>query len=255
MRSTVIGDSAALHGCGGTALNAGLQAEQSSAPPTAGRVVPTASGSLRNYLRENGWLLLGQKLCEVVNRRTRDRILAHELRTVQLRLGRQPKIRGIRHMRIGSSFSAGDHLWLEAIANFAGNSHRPILTIGQNVNFSDNVHVACIHRVAIGEGVLSGSRVIITDHNHGCYTGAFQSDPEQRPALRPLHSHSQVVVGDNVWLGDGVVVLPGAEIGRGAIIGSNSVVNGVIPALCIAVGAPARSIKRWDAQIQQWKKI
>ena len=219
------------------------------------REVATAKVSLGNYLKENGWLLLGQKLCQVAHRRIRDRILAHELRIAGLRLGMQPKLRGARHMRIGSGFSAGDHLWLEAISNLDGECHQPLLSIGQNVNFSDSVHVACIHRVTIGDGVLCGSKVIITDHNHGCYAGPAQTNPEQRPALRPLFSHNQVIIGDHVWLGDGVAVLPGAEIGRGAIIGANSVVNGVIPARCIAVGAPARPIRQWDAQVEQWKKI
>jgi acetyltransferase-like isoleucine patch superfamily enzyme len=227
----------------------------SSALTKESSVSATATGSLGNYLEENGWLLLGHKLCQVAHRRIRDRILAHELRTTGLHFGRQPKLRGIRHMRIGSSFSAGDQLWLEAISSFQGNSYLPLLTIGRNVNFSDGVHVGCINRVAIGDGVLCGSNVIITDHNHGCYSGPAQTSPEQRPALRPLFSHYQVNIGDNVWLGDGVAVLPGADIGRGAIIGANSVVNGPIPALCIAVGVPARPIRRWDAQVQQWKKI
>jgi lipopolysaccharide O-acetyltransferase len=156
-------------------------------------------------------------------------------------------------MRIGVSFSAGDHLWLEAISSV--NGKEPLLSIGHNVNFSDSVHVACINRVAIGDGVLCGSRVIITDHNHGCYAGPAQTGPEQRPALRPLSSQNHVVIGDHVWLGDGVAVLPGAEIGAGAIIGANSVVNRAIPARCIAVGAPARPIRQWDSQDEQWKKI
>jgi acetyltransferase-like isoleucine patch superfamily enzyme len=245
----------ALKSCDGTTRDAGVQAESSSISLALEQRLPTSSGSLGTYFKENGWLLLGRKLCEVAHRRTRDRILGHELRTVELRLGRQPKLRGLRHMRIGSRFSAGDQLWLEAIASFAGNAHQPFLTIGRDVNFSDSVHVACINRVVIGDGVLAGSKVIITDHNHGSYVGAVQTSPEQRPALRPLFSHRRVIVGDNVWLGDGVAVLPGAEIGRGAIIGANSVVNGLIPALCIAVGAPARPIRQWDAQVQQWKKI
>jgi acetyltransferase-like isoleucine patch superfamily enzyme len=245
----------APNSCDGTTLDAEAQTESSSVSLGPEQPLPTSRGSLGTHFKENGWLLFGQKLCEVAHRRTRDWILAHELRTFELRLGRQPKLRGLRHMRIGSRFSAGDQLWLEAIASFGGNTHQPFLTIGRNVNFSDSVHVACINRVAIGDGVLAGSKVIITDHNHGSYMGPVQTSPEQRPALRPLFSRCQVVVGDNVWLGDGVAVLPGAEIGRGAIIGANSVVNGLIPALCIAAGAPARPIRQWDAQVQQWKKI
>jgi len=61
-----------------------------------------------------------------------------------------------------------------------------------------------------------------------------------------------VRVGANVWLGDGVVVLPGVTIGEGTIVGANSVVSRDLPPRVIAVGAPARPIKAWDAASRRW---
>jgi lipopolysaccharide O-acetyltransferase len=114
------------------------------------------------------------------------------------------------------------------------------------------VHVAATNSVRIGNDVLVGSRVIITDHNHGIYKGDVQSSPLERPADRLLSSSAETVVEDNVWIGDGVVVLPGSHIGRGSIIGANSVVNGTIPEYCMAGGIPARPIRVYDVKSKSW---
>ena len=60
-----------------------------------------------------------------------------------------------------------------------------------------------------------------------------------------------VTIGDGSWIGAGAVVLPGAQIGKHVAIGANSVVTGVIPDYCVAVGSPARVIKQY-AEGQGW---
>jgi acetyltransferase-like isoleucine patch superfamily enzyme len=207
---------------------------------------------LRAFLQENGYFLLAQRVFSAAARRMRDRVLARRLKTTNLRIGNDPKLAGLAHIRIASNFSAGNALWLEAVTFFAGVQYAPQLSIGAHVNFSDHVHVACTNRVSIGDGVLIGSRVIVTDHSHGIYAGEVQSPPQMRPTDRPLSNDKAVIIGRNVWIGDGVAVLGGADIGEGAIIGANSVVTGKIPAACIAIGAPARPIRRWDAISAKW---
>jgi lipopolysaccharide O-acetyltransferase len=64
-----------------------------------------------------------------------------------------------------------------------------------------------------------------------------------------------VVIGDNVWIGESVCVLPGVSIGEGCIIGALSVVTKSIPAYSIAVGSPARVVKQFDFEQNKWKKI
>jgi acetyltransferase-like isoleucine patch superfamily enzyme len=63
---------------------------------------------------------------------------------------------------------------------------------------------------------------------------------------QPLCSKGDIVVGDDAWLGYGVIVLDGARIGNGAVIGAGSVVTGDIPAGAIAVGAPAKVTRMRD---------
>lgn len=60
------------------------------------------------------------------------------------------------------------------------------------------------------------------------------------PNKRTLYSKGPVVLGDNVWIGQNVSVMPDVVIGEGCIIGANSVVTHDIPAFSIAAGCPAK---------------
>ena len=216
---------------------------------------PGADGSLRAYVKENGLFLLSHRIAGAALRRTRDRLLARRLGTQRLRIGRHPRLAGLAHIHLGENFSAGDGLWLDAITFFAGNAYAPSLTIGPNCNVSDHVHIACTNRITIAEGLLCGSRVIISDHAHGRYSGTRQSPPSQRPLHRPLSHDGTVTIGRNVWIGDGAAILAGADIGDGAIIGANSLVNGPVPPHTIAAGTPVHPLRHWTETTQQWLRL
>lgn len=64
------------------------------------------------------------------------------------------------------------------------------------------------------------------------------------PTLDELPLKGDTVVGNDVWIGQNVTVLPGVHIGNGAIIGANSVVASDIPPYCVAVGNPCKVIKK-----------
>ena len=91
--------------------------------------------------------------------------------------------------------------------------------------------------IVIGDDVWTGHHVYITDQNHG------YSDPDL-PISMQVQPERPVSIGSGSWLGHGSVILPGATIGRNVVIGANSVVTGTIPDHSIAVGAPARFIRR-----------
>jgi acetyltransferase-like isoleucine patch superfamily enzyme len=167
-------------------------------------------------------------------------------------LGKNPRILGLRHLSIGRDFRAGDFFWLEAVTYYAGILYDPNITIGHGVTISDFVHIAATSSVLIGDGVMVGSKVLITDHNHGEYDGTGQTSPDEAPSSRRLSCARSVTIGRNVWLGDGVAVLAGASIGEGSVIGANSVVTGPIPPNCIAAGMPARPFRYYDHSKKQW---
>ena len=71
---------------------------------------------------------------------------------------------------------------------------------------------------------------------------------EPGPRREGWESAKPITIGDNVWLGGGVIICPGVTIGDEAVIGAGAVVTRDIPARCIAVGNPARVIRRLDEE-------
>jgi len=103
-----------------------------------------------------------------------------------------------------------------------------------------NVHIGAINQINIGNNVLIGSHVLITDHMHGTLS---KDDMLVVPVRRRLNSRGGVIIEDDVWIGEGVAVLPGVHIGRGAIIGANAVVVSDVAPETIVGGVPARLIR------------
>lgn len=160
-------------------------------------------------------------------------------------------IMGCKMISLGKKFSANRYLRIEAI----GDNPKIKLKIGDFVSVGENVHIAAINYVEIHNNVLIGSRVLITDHNHGSYSGAIQSSPVEAPSKRVLISAGPVIIHENVWLGDGVVILPNVEIGFGTIVASNSVVSKSLPPHCIAGGIPCSIIKIYNQKLKIWENV
>lgn len=154
---------------------------------------------------------------------------------------------GHEYLSLGSKFQATRglriHCWktetLEGVSS-------PNLVVGDRVFFNREAYISCANSISIGSDTLFGSNVLITDNYHGstkiAYTNRLSS---------PLSCPGTVEIEDSVWVGNNVCVLPGSRIGRGSIIGANSVVNSHIPAYSIAVGAPARVIGTLSAAADQ----
>jgi acetyltransferase-like isoleucine patch superfamily enzyme len=103
--------------------------------------------------------------------------------------------------------------------------------------------------VLIEEYVLLARNVQIADHAH-----AF--DNIDVPIMEQgIDRIAQVTIGRGTWLGQNVVVLPGATIGQHCVVGANSVVNSSIPDYSVAVGAPARIVKRFNQNSAKWEKV
>ncbi len=207
---------------------------------------------LRRFEQENGLYVLGTALMELCTGAVRNYLVSRKLGVKTIRLGAHAYLRGLSSIQMGEDFAAGPGLWLEAITRYSDQSFSPAIIIGDHVQISHYVHIAATDHVEIGDNVLIGSKVIITDHNHGLYSGDRQTSPHIGPTKRPLDRGRRVVIGQNVWLGDGVVVTPGSSIGEGAVIGANSVVLGSIPSFAMAAGMPATVRKIFNFDTAQW---
>ena len=109
------------------------------------------------------------------------------------------------------------------------------ITIGKNSGFSGTV-IGAANSITIGENVLSGANVLITDHDwHPIH-------PDKRHTSDGIEN-APVVIENNVWLGVNSVILKGVTIGENTVIGANSLVVSDIPSNVIAGGSPCKVIK------------
>lgn len=181
--------------------------------------------------------------------------LGFALNAPGLHLDAGSRIIGTRCVSFGRGVFVGRNLWLEAVTSYRSQRFDPKITIGDYVCFSDSVHISAITSIAIGSHTLFGSKIYVSDHNHGIYSGELQSRPDEPPAYRSLGGGGPVVIGENVWIGDNCIILGPANIGDGAIIGANSVVRGSVAAKTMVSGAPAKPIKTFNSVTRSWEKV
>ena len=140
-------------------------------------------------------------------------------------------------------FSSKSGARLECIDKYGSQIFSPKLKIGDNVSLNYYCHIGAINSITIGNNVLVGSHVLITDHSHG----QFNIENKDIPFVdRPLYSKGPVIIEDNVWLCDNSCILGGVTIGKGSIIAANAVVTKDIPPYSLAAGAPAKIIKKLE---------
>ena len=159
-------------------------------------------------------------------------------------------IRGKKFIKVSKGFTTGVGCRIEAYPE----NNQQTLFFGENFQMNDYVHITAMEKVQIGNNVLFASKIYVSDCSHGSYAGdENDSSPDSIPHDRKLHS-KPVVIEDNVWLGEFVSVLPGVTIGKGTIVGANSVVSKSLPPNVIAVGSPAKPIKKYNFETQRWEK-
>jgi serine acetyltransferase len=111
-----------------------------------------------------------------------------------------------------------------------------VLRIGDRCVIGRGSHIVAHCSIDIGDDVYTGPYVYITDQNHS------YADPDT-PIGRQWPVNSAVRIGTGTWLGTGVIILPGAVIGRNVVVAAGSVVRGEIGDHCVVAGVPARVVK------------
>lgn len=129
----------------------------------------------------------------------------------------------------------GDNVTIQDQSFFQLTMPSPKVFIGDNTVIGRRNVITAKNMIKIGSDVLIGSDVQIVDHSHG--------KRRDTPIRLQKADIGSVEIGDDVWIGAGSKILMNVKIGKGAVIGANSVVLSDIPEYAIAVGAPARVVK------------
>ena len=125
----------------------------------------------------------------------------------------------------------------------------PKLTIGNRVTSTADLQIAAQSEITIEDDVMFASNIHINDALHG-----FENANEPYK-YQKISRVAPILIKRGCWVGQNVVILPGVTIGKYSIIGANSIVTKSIPGRCIAVGTPAKVIKKWDETNQRWLSV
>jgi acetyltransferase-like isoleucine patch superfamily enzyme len=156
-------------------------------------------------------------------------------------LGRRNLILKAQYISVGQNSSFGNGLTLTCYDGGTGQAFTPRITIGDGVSIGEDAHITAINEIVIGNGVLTGKKVLITDNAHG---RSDRDDLQIAPMSRVLVSKGKVIIGDNVWIGEKASIMPGVTIGEGAIVAANAVVTKDVPAYSVVAGVPAKVLKQ-----------
>jgi acetyltransferase-like isoleucine patch superfamily enzyme len=136
--------------------------------------------------------------------------------------------------------------WL--YAKGLADNEKPELVFNEGCAIGYFNHIAAVKSVVFGKNVLTANNVYISDNIH-----------DYKDILRPIKSQpikfkKAVSIGEGTWIGEHVCVI-GAQIGKNCVIGANAVVTKDIPDYCVAVGVPARVVKRYNKNVHEWQSV
>lgn len=156
------------------------------------------------------------------------------------------KINGGKNISIGHHVCISYKSWLSALPLTGSGTCELIIEDGCMIGHFN--HIYATKKVRLHKGVLTADKVYISDNLHG------YEEPDIYIMNQPIVQCKVVDIGEGSWLGENVCVI-GASIGKHCVIGANSVVTKDIPDYCVAVGSPARVIKKYDFNRKKWVRI
>lgn len=145
------------------------------------------------------------------------------------------RIAGASRIEIGQSVYIESNSWLQTLDD--GDNHSVAILIGSGTSIAGCFTISAVRSVIIEKEVLIARNVYISDHKH-------QFNKIGTPIIRQgIDGIAPVAIKQGAWIGQNCIICPGVTIGKGAVIGANSVVRNDVPDFCVAAGSPANVIR------------
>ena len=155
------------------------------------------------------------------------------------------QVDGAKYISVGNQVYIHKGAWLLALKN---QKEAPKLIISNKTYIGRFFHLVCVQKINICKNVLISDKVYISDNLHD-YKDITIPIKDQM-----ILSTGGVSIGENSWIGENVCII-GASVGKHCVIGANSVVVRDIPDYSIAVGSPAKVIKRFNTTNNSWERV
>ena len=170
-----------------------------------------------------GWMMIRGKIFSIRYTRISNSVF----------IGKKVKIIEKKHLAIGKKTKLQDGVYIDALS-------REGVLIGDNVVIGRNTRIECTGGLQnVGKGVKIGNR---TTFGNDCMFGAAGGIDMTKLIREQGVTHKGIKIGNNCWIGAGVVFLDGAELGDGCVVGANAVVTKKFPCDAVIAGIPAKMI-------------
>ena len=155
------------------------------------------------------------------------------------------RVNGAKYISIGNKTHINEGAWMLALKN---SDKTPGIKIGNGAYIGRFVHLVAVNKIEIKDNVAMADKVYISDNAHN------YEDVNTLMREQDIIDYGPVVIGENTWLGENSCII-GASIGKHCVIGVNAVVTKDIPDYSIAVGCPAKVIRKYNLSTKKWQKV
>lgn len=156
------------------------------------------------------------------------------------------QIDGYENIYLGDGVQVLEGVWLAAVP--LTGEEKTTLVIQSGTSIGHYNHIYATSSITIEKNVLTADKVYISDNLHS------YEDITIPIIQQPIKQCKAVIIGEGSWIGEHACII-GASIGKHCVIGSNAVVTNDIPDYSVAVGVPARVIKRYNPTNKSWERV